>query len=88
VPAPDPFVFLPVLAYGPAPGLELLPYFFALLGWLGLSFAAILLAPFSALLRRLRRRRAGVRGQESGVRSQESGVGCQESVVKDVTPNP
>lgn len=42
-------------AYGPAPGLEFIPYFLSLLAWVGLAFAAILLAPLTALLRRLRR---------------------------------
>jgi hypothetical protein len=41
-------------AYGPAPGVELIPYFLGLAAWAGLAFLAILLAPFSALLRRLR----------------------------------
>jgi hypothetical protein len=52
VPVPDLF------AYGPAPGLEFLPYLLGLVAWLGLSVLAILLSPFSALLRRLRRGRA------------------------------
>jgi hypothetical protein len=54
VPGPDAFT---VLAYGPAPGVELIPYFLALLGWAALSFGAILLSPLAALLRLLRRRR-------------------------------
>ncbi|HEY7331283.1 MAG TPA: hypothetical protein VH592_26855 [Gemmataceae bacterium] len=41
-------------AYGPAPGVELIPYFLGLAAWVGMAFFAILLAPFSALLRRLR----------------------------------
>jgi hypothetical protein len=53
------FVSLPesggLLAYGPAPGMELIPYFLALLAWAGLAFAAIFMAPLSALLRRIRR---------------------------------
>ena len=43
------------LAYGPAPGLEFLPYFLGLLAWAGLALAAVLLSPISALLRRLRK---------------------------------
>jgi hypothetical protein len=43
-----------LLAYGPAPGLELIPYFLALLAWMGLALLAVLLSPFRALLRRLR----------------------------------
>lgn len=42
-------------AYGPAPGVELIPYFLGLAAWVGMAFLAILLAPFSALLRRLRK---------------------------------
>jgi len=41
-------------AYGPAPGVELIPYFLGLAAWVGMAFLAVLLAPFSALLRRLR----------------------------------
>jgi hypothetical protein len=41
-------------AYGPAPGVELIPYFLGLSAWIGMAFLAVLLAPFSALLRRLR----------------------------------
>jgi hypothetical protein len=44
-----------LLAYGPAPGVELIPYFLGLLGWVGLAFATVLLWPLSALLRRFRR---------------------------------
>ncbi|MHB1422655.1 MAG: hypothetical protein ACYC3I_05560 [Gemmataceae bacterium] len=44
-------------AYGPVPGVELIPYFLGLAAWVGLAFLAILSAPFSALLRRLRKGR-------------------------------
>jgi hypothetical protein len=53
-PLPEPGV---VLAYGPAPGLEFISYFLALLAWAGLAFVAIILAPLSALLRRIRKAR-------------------------------
>ena len=46
-----------LFAYGPIPGVELIPYFLALLAWVGLAFASILLSPITALLRRLRRAR-------------------------------
>jgi hypothetical protein len=49
VPGPD-----LLLAYGPVPGVEFLPYFFGLLGWLGLACAACFWPPLAALLRRLR----------------------------------
>ena len=49
--------FPALLAYGPAPGVELIPYFLGLLAWAGLAVSAILLAPLTALLRRLRRAR-------------------------------
>jgi hypothetical protein len=52
------FSFAPLMgglwAYGPAPGVELIPYFLGLAAWVGMAFLAVLLAPFSALLRRLR----------------------------------
>jgi hypothetical protein len=63
VPDPDAVLFLAaprcLLAYGPAPGVELIPYFFSLLGWVGLALAAVLLSPLAALLRRLRKARGG-----------------------------
>jgi hypothetical protein len=46
---------LDLWAYGPVPGVELIPYFLGLAAWAGLAFLAILLSPFSALLRRFRR---------------------------------
>jgi len=45
---------LDLWAYGPAPGVELIPYFLGLAAWVGMAFLAVLLAPFTALLRRLR----------------------------------
>lgn len=48
---------LVLLAYGAAPGMELIPYFFALLAWLGMALAGILFWPVTALIRRLRGRR-------------------------------
>jgi hypothetical protein len=48
---------LGALLYGPAPGVEFLPYFLGLLGWLGVAVGAVLIAPVLALLRRLRRGR-------------------------------
>jgi hypothetical protein len=42
-------------AYGPAPGVELIPYFLGMAAWMGMALLAVLLAPFSALLRRLRK---------------------------------
>lgn len=48
-----------VLGYiGPGPGVEFIPYFFALLVWLGTAFAAVLLWPLAALTRRFRRNKA------------------------------
>ena len=61
LPIPVAGAFLPVadgvLAYGPGPPVDLIPYFFALLSWVGLAFLAVLLSPITALLRRLRRAR-------------------------------
>ncbi len=60
MPAPDALPLFGVLAYGPAPGLELIPYFLGLLAWVGLALSAFLLAPITALIRRLRRARGAV----------------------------
>jgi hypothetical protein len=49
----------PALAYvGPGAGLELVPYFLALVGWVAAAFGSILLWPFFSLLRRWRRAKA------------------------------
>jgi hypothetical protein len=85
VPGPDAFVFLVplsfwfllpgpdvVLAYGPAPGLELIPYFLGLLAWAGLALAAIILAPLSALLRRIRKARRASPAESKTVSVPES----------------
>lgn len=56
-----------LLAYGPAPGVELIPYFLGLAAWVGLAFVAFLLAPFSALLRWLR----GDRGKKTMPKNEE-----------------
>ena len=42
------------LAYGPFPGIELVPYFFGLIAWAILAMLAIFLAPLKALWRRIR----------------------------------
>jgi hypothetical protein len=52
-----------ILAYGPAPGVELIPYFLGLLAWLGVALVAILRSPISALVRRLRSARGAPPGQ-------------------------
>jgi hypothetical protein len=54
-------------AYGPAPGVELIPYFLGLAAWMGMAFLAVLWAPFSALLRRLRGRKNISVSQEQNV---------------------
>ncbi len=51
---PDPSFLDPVLAYGPAPGMELIPYFLALLAWVAMALAGVLLWPLTSLLRRPR----------------------------------
>ncbi len=65
MPGPDPSFLDPVLAYGPAPGMELIPYFLALLAWVAMALAGVLLWPLTNLLRRLRRGRAPRTGAES-----------------------
>jgi hypothetical protein len=53
----------PLLAYGPAPGVELIPYFLALLACAGMALMSVFLSPINAFLRWLRRgRRAGPAG--------------------------
>jgi hypothetical protein len=44
-----------LVAYGPMPGMELIPYFLGLLAWAGLALGAMLWSPVAALFRRLRR---------------------------------
>jgi hypothetical protein len=55
VPAPD---LVPaagaLFGYGPGPGMELIPYFLALLAWAGLAILSIFLSPFRAVWRRIR----------------------------------
>jgi hypothetical protein len=64
MPGPDPLLLaVPVtlamsaglFAYSLGPGVELIPYFLALVTWGGLAVAAVLLSPITALIRRLRR---------------------------------
>lgn len=61
-----------LLAYGPAPGVELIPYFLGLVAWVGLAFVAFLLAPFSALLRWLR----GDKGKKAMPKNEEREAVC------------
>src|SRR5262245_9544591 len=61
------------LAYvGPGPGVELIPYFYSLLVWVGLALTSILLWPVQALLFRLRggRPQAHEAGHEGQLRSE------------------
>jgi hypothetical protein len=44
----------PLLAYGPVPGIELIPYFLALLGWIVLAVFGVFFSPIMALIRRIR----------------------------------
>jgi hypothetical protein len=46
-----------LFAYGSVPGVELIPYFWALLAWVVMAVGAIFLSPFTSLLRRIRRSR-------------------------------
>jgi hypothetical protein len=61
-----------LLAYGPAPGVELIPYFLGLLAWVGLAFAAVIRSPISSLLRRLRRAITGQRAEPKVASTTES----------------
>jgi hypothetical protein len=53
VPGPD-----LLIAYGPAPGMELIPYFLAMLAWAGLAVLSIVAWPFVKAWRRIRGKRA------------------------------
>lgn len=68
-----------VFAYGPAPGVELIPYFLGLLAWAGLAFTTILLWPLSALLRRFRKAK---RAPESDPKSEPIAAPAAESSGK------
>ncbi len=52
MPGPD---RLPLLGYGPVPGVELIPYFLALLMWVAVALGALFLSPFAAAVRLIRR---------------------------------
>ena len=67
-----------LLAYGPAPGLELIPYFLGLLAWAGLAIGAVLLSPITALLRRLRKTREAPDAGQTEIRDQKSEVGTRQ----------
>ena len=71
------------LAYvGPGPGLELIPYFYSLMVWVGLALVATMCWPVQALLRRIRggaRRRANKSSQESFNESQSAAVAAGHS---------
>jgi hypothetical protein len=54
------------VAYGPAPGLELIPYFLGLLAWAGLALTAVVLWPLAALRRRFRRARGPAPAEPRG----------------------
>ena len=62
MPGPDAVL----LGYGPAPGMELIPYFLAMLAWAGLAVLSILLSPVSAVFRRLRRGRPAAAVEPAG----------------------
>jgi hypothetical protein len=79
VPGPDPFGSLTALglfAYGPVPGVELIPYFLGLLAWMGLALGAVLLSPISALLRLFRRKKVAPRTESA---SEPKAVSVPES---------
>ena len=60
MPGPDPLLLSavgPAIGYGPAPGMELIPYFLAMLAWAGLAVLGILFSPVRAIVRRIRGRR-------------------------------
>jgi hypothetical protein len=44
-----------LLAYGPMPGMEFIPYFLAMVAWVVLAIFGIFFSPITSLFRRLRR---------------------------------
>jgi len=59
VPAPNALAApVGLFAYGPVPGVELIPYFLALLAWIGLALGTLVLSPFRAVIRLIRGPRA------------------------------
>jgi hypothetical protein len=68
-------VFDPLLAYGPAPGVELIMYFLGLLTWVGLALISIFLSPIFALLRRLRRGRSAPPAEPKSEPQDHTGTG-------------
>jgi hypothetical protein len=52
-----------IWAYGPMPGIELIPYFLGLLAWVGLALAGIFRLPIAALVRWVRSRSGTSRQQ-------------------------
>jgi hypothetical protein len=60
---------LTLLGYGPVPGVELIPYFLALLAWVGLAFLSVLLSPITALFRLFRRGKSGRQEANGEVKS-------------------
>ena len=75
MPGPDPLdvpAVFGLFAYGPAPGIELIPYFLALLAWLGLALGSILMSPITALLRLFRKGRGAPQPQAASEPKTES----------------
>jgi hypothetical protein len=70
-----------LFAYGSVPGVELIPYFLALLAWIGMALAAIFLSPFTALIRRLRKTK---NSQSPNTQTEvESSTTAESHVVKN-----
>lgn len=72
-----------LLAYGPAPGMEFIPYFLGLAAWAGLAFLSVLLSPFTALIRRLRRSKK----VEKAPASKETEVTSRQDASGEDPPN-
>ena len=72
-----------LLAYGPVPGMELFPYFLALLGWIVLAVLGVLFSPVMRLIRRLRGRKADPPSE--GKREQQAQP--SEAVAGDSQPS-
>jgi hypothetical protein len=63
---------------GPGGGLEFIPYFMAMLAWGGMALLAVLLWPFTTLLRRLRGTRKERGNEPADTGTPSSGANDQD----------
>jgi hypothetical protein len=61
--------------FGIGPGLELVPYFLALMGFVGAALLAVVQWPLQALIHRISRRGADPQGDVNSDQNEEPGEG-------------